>query len=220
MWYAVNYFARPNVPNTARKTTRGATGSAKCAVRRCTGQNIGSAKIASWRQKKMKQWKEVKGYEGLYLVSDSGDVVSVTRGLKIPQVNEDGYLRVQLCKGGVQKNYYVHRLVAEAFIENPQGLPIINHRDENKMNNVVDNLEWCTNLYNNTYGTRMERVANARKDKRTVAILQFDIDGKFVRRWDGVYLACRELGVCKASVHRCIRGKQNTAGGFRWVRAV
>ena len=167
----------------------------------------------------MKQWKEIKGYEGLYLVSNYGDVVNVNRGLKIPQVNEDGYLRVQLSKGGVQKNHYVHRLVAETFIENPLALPCVNHKDENKANNFVENLEWCTILYNNTYGTRMEKVANARKDKRTVAVLQFDIDGKFVRRWEGVYLACQELGVCKASVHRCIHGKQNTAGGFRWVMA-
>ncbi len=168
----------------------------------------------------MKQWKEIKGYEGVYLISDTGDVVGINHGRKIPCVNEDGYLRVQLCKDGEAKNRYVHRLVAEAFIDNPLNLPCVNHKDENKANNAVENLEWCTSLYNNTYGTRMEKIANARSGKRTVAILQFDNEGNFVRRWDGVYLACRELGVCKASVHRCIRGKQNTAGGFRWVKEV
>lgn len=103
-------------------------------------------------------WKEIKGYEGLYSVSNTGRVKSLRRN-KIMALKKtvDGYLRVGLRKKG-QKWYSVHRLVAIAFIENPNGCPQINHKDECKTNNNVDNLEWCTAKYNSNYGTHIERM--------------------------------------------------------------
>ena len=116
-------------------------------------------------------WRDVKGYEGLYLVSNYGKVKSVDRyviarkGVKKPckgQLlavfhNKKGYPTVYLSKEGVTKKRYIHRIVAEAFIPNEDNLPQINHKDEVKTNNNVENLEWCSARYNSLYGTRIER---------------------------------------------------------------
>lgn len=114
-------------------------------------------------------WKDIEGYEGLYQVSNLGKVKSLNYNktakselLKLRK-NTNGYTRVVLYKNRKAKDYQVHRLVAEAFIPNPNNYPIINHKDENKTNNRVDNLEWCTYLYNNTYGTTIERAVEKRK---------------------------------------------------------
>ena len=114
-------------------------------------------------------WKDVKDYEGLYQVSDRGNVRSVDRINHIgsrysgrilkPRYDKDGYLRVSLCKNGIKKIKLIHRLVLEAFVENPSNLPEVNHLDEVKDNNNVKNLEWCDSRYNVNYGTRTERVS-------------------------------------------------------------
>lgn len=114
----------------------------------------------------MEIWKDIKDYEGLYQVSNLGRVKSLYRidssnhkvYEKILKTRErHSYIAVDLHKEGKAKTFSVHRLVAMAFISNPDNKPQINHKDENKENNCVDNLEWCTVLYNNTYGTRMDR---------------------------------------------------------------
>ena len=112
------------------------------------------------------QWKPVEGFEGLYAVSNLGRVKSLgndkSRKEKILKPHKvNGYLRVTLCKDWKRKFFLVHRLVAEAFLPNPEGLEQVNHIDENKTNNVVSNLEFCDCKYNNNYGTRNKRVASA-----------------------------------------------------------
>ena len=118
-------------------------------------------------------WKPIKNYEGLYEVSNLGRIKGVTRyvkgkvGYRIQkekirkcEVSSNGYLHVLLCKNGKYTTHNVHRLVAGAFIPNPDNLPEINHKDENKENNCVDNLEWCTRKYNMNYGTTQSRIHN------------------------------------------------------------
>ena len=119
-------------------------------------------------------WRDIKGYEGLYQVSNLGRVKSLERYVKgiyglrkvqqkimsIARIRTNGYMQVHLTKNGIAKKYQVHRLVAEAFIPNPNNLPIVNHKDENKINNCVWNLEWCTYSYNLTYGNRLLKVKN------------------------------------------------------------
>lgn len=103
-------------------------------------------------------WKDVPGYEGIYIVSSFGRIRNLVSGkfIKSSQKN-DGYCRVCLSKNGCGKCINIHRLVAQVFIPNPDNLPQVNHRDEDKTNNVADNLEWCDAKYNINYGTSQQR---------------------------------------------------------------
>ena len=120
----------------------------------------------------MEEWKDIEGYEGIYQVSNLGRVKSLRDNFHRPRekilnpVNDKlGYNIVCLHKDGKHKNYKIHRLVAIHFIENPNNYPQVNHKDENKTNNTVDNLEWCTSEYNNNYGTRNKKAQKSLKEK-------------------------------------------------------
>ncbi len=118
-------------------------------------------------------WKAVSGFEGFYEVSNKGNVRSLDRTVTrkdgvvvsfkgkrlLPRLNQDGYLQIQISKGDKIKTIRVHRLVADTFLPNPSSMPEVNHKDEDKTNNAVTNLEWCSHKYNSRYGTRGERIA-------------------------------------------------------------
>lgn len=159
-------------------------------------------------------WKDIKDYEGLYEVSNLGRVRSLNynktgeiRLLKV-QKHSDGYLQVGLRKDGKQKLYTVHRLVCEAFIPNPDGLPCVNHIDEDKTNNHVWNLEWCTVKYNTNYGTGIER--------RSKRVYQYTLDGSFIRSYYTTREAARQTGIHHTRISAVALGKQNSAGGYIW----
>ena len=102
-------------------------------------------------------WKDIEGFEGRYQVSDEGEIISLRKGLKMHQKdNGRGYMQVILYKDGQYYHKYTHRLVAEAFIPNPNNYPCINHKDEDRKNNKAENLEWCTYQYNINYGNRLK----------------------------------------------------------------
>lgn len=159
-------------------------------------------------------WKDIKGYEGLYQVSNLGRVRSLNynktktvRTLKLTS-NAKGYLQLILHKNGKISSRKVHRLVAEAFIPNPEELPQVNHKDENKTNNCVDNLEWCTNYYNAWYGTKIDKM----RKKRSKPILCVET---------GVIYPCimeieRQLGIPNTNITACCKGRRKTAGGYHW----
>jgi hypothetical protein len=131
----------------------------------------------------MERWKDIKGFEGLYQISDKGNVKRIEHKansswggiriypekLKVQGYDKDGYRTVMLYKGRYKKLCKVHRLVAEAFIENPDSLPQINHKDEDKQNNTVSNLEWCDCKYNNNYGTKNKRASKKRMGHKCYA---------------------------------------------------
>ena len=161
-------------------------------------------------------WKDIKDYEGLYQVSNWGRVKSIKFGkeriLKQHINIKGGYYYVCLLKNGKHKNYYVHRLVAEAFIPNSYNLPQVNHRDENKLNNNVDNLEWCTNEYNHNYGTINERISQS----QSKPVLQYDLNGNLIKEWKSVN-ECGRNGFNQGDICKCCNGKRKTAKGFIWV---
>ena len=117
----------------------------------------------------MEQWKEIEGYEGLYWVSDQGRVKN-REGKILKSQNKDDYLRITLSKNNIKRKYFIHRVVALAFIptSDPEKTQV-NHKDENKFNNRVDNLEWCTAKYNSNYGTRPEKIS-INKSKKVLCI--------------------------------------------------
>jgi hypothetical protein len=125
-------------------------------------------------------WKEIKDYEGLYQISNLGRVKSLEKKVGFRKRKEkilkqhfdkDGYVKVYLCKNSKVKFLSVHRLIAQAFIPNPDELPQINHKDENKANNKIENLEWCTCKYNINYGTRTKRQKETIKNERSNKIV-------------------------------------------------
>lgn len=110
----------------------------------------------------IEEWRPVVGYEGLYEVSNTGQVINIKTGHILKQhKDKDGYWVLSL-KRDKYKTYFTHRLIAQAFIPNPDNLPMVNHKDEDKSNNRVTNLEWCNAKYNSTYGTARERAAKTR----------------------------------------------------------
>lgn len=154
----------------------------------------------------MEEWKDVVGYEELYQVNNSGKVRSHYKGeWKIISdcSTKYGYKVVLLYKDGVRKSARVHRLVAEAFIPNPNNYPYINHKDENPANNCVENLEWCTAKYNINYGTCQQRKAS----KLQIPILMFDIDGNLLETFNSITDAETELRYNHECISRCCSGK-------------
>lgn len=162
-------------------------------------------------------WKDIEGYEGLYQVSNLGNVkslnyqgVSREKILK-PFINSDGYKRVMLYKNKTIKRLSVHRLVAQAFIENPNNYSCVNHKDENNQNNVVSNLEWCTYKYNNNFGTRNARIVKALSKQ----VYQYSKDGELIAVWESTNEAGRN-GYNQGSVVSCCNGKLKTHKGYIW----
>lgn len=174
-------------------------------------------------------WKPVMGYEGYYECSNLGRVRSVDRyvnnrhknglqfkrGQILKTASQRGYRILILSKEGKQVCKKVHRLVAESFIPNPDNLPFVNHKDENKTNNCVDNLEWCTVKYNSNYGTATEkRLNNAKKHSKPV--LQFDLNGNFIKEWSSINLIEKELGYFSALIIGCCKQKYKQGYGYIW----
>ena len=164
----------------------------------------------------MEVWKDVVGYEGLYQVSNLGRVKSLPRNgthtnkEKEMTVRADpkGYMRLCLCKDGKGKNVKVHRLVAEAFIPNPANLPQVNHKDEDKRNNCVWNLEWCDNRYNCVYNNRMKKIAQ--KVSRRVRCLETDIV------YESVADAARKTGLTYSNIVYVCQGKFKQIKGYHF----
>ena len=172
-------------------------------------------------------WQDIAGYEGLYKVSNLGRVKSLNyrRTGKEHLLNKTlskGYWRVLLSKNCISKKFSVHRLVSQAFIENPENLPQVNHIDENKLNNRVENLEWCSAEYNNKYGTRNERVLETKKLRKCknaeIPVLQFTKDGKFVNEYSSIIEAKRITGIQQGHICYCCKNIKgyNSAGGYIW----
>lgn len=179
-------------------------------------------------------WRPIEGFGGAYEVSNIGRVRNINGKIRIPQEARGGYLRVSLSFKGKTYQRCVHRLVADAFMSNPNNLPQINHKDENKKNNVVENLEWCTAKYNSNYGTGISRRAAKRINhpKLSYPVGQYDKEGNLIATYPSISEAVRVTGISKVSIRlcaecRCRKKKRRdgtiyekrppkTAGGYKW----
>jgi hypothetical protein len=161
----------------------------------------------------MEIWKDIPDYEGLYQASNLGRIKSLERIAKNnhkikekilkPQNNKNGYLSVNLYKNNKMKRKLIHRLVALTFIKNVNNYLYINHKDKNKNNNCLKNLEWCTQSYNVIY-------SKGRK------INQYDKNNNFIKTWDSIADVKRILNIDNSLIVRCCKGIKKSAGGFKW----
>lgn len=168
----------------------------------------------------MECWKDIKGYEGLYMVSTNGRVRRMPGGrvkaLKIlsPRHNRDGYIEYKLSKNGEKKVYSAHRLVAIAFIPNPLSLPEVNHIDKNRTNNTVSNLEWCTSSYNKEYIWK-DRVSIYRR-RDVCEVIQYDLRGNILNSYRNTREASNCTDIIRERIILCTEGKIPQAGGYIW----
>lgn len=180
------------------------------------------------RKKRIKQelWRDIAGYEGIYQVSNQGRIKSLDRfidivwqgkivrkplkgKIKTPNVQNNGYYIVWLCDSeSNRKALLVHRLVASAFIENPNQFKDVNHKDGNKLNNGVSNLEWCTRSENIKHSYR---VLNHRKNSKAIRCIETD------KRYESAADASRVTGINCGGIKHALRGISKTAGGYTWV---
>lgn len=159
-------------------------------------------------------WKKINDFDR-YSVSDSGEIRNDETGYIIhPQEDKDGYLMANLHNGKQRRYVGIHRLVAEAFIDNPNNYPQVNHKDENPLNNCVDNLEWCTPKYNSNYGTHNLKISRALGKK----VYQYE-NGELVGIWQSTQLAGKVFNISASNISDCARGVKRSAGGFTWKYA-
>lgn len=167
--------------------------------------------------KQAEEWRPIPGYEGMYEVSNYGRVKSYKQQKEriLSPCNRRGYYYVELCKDGKEKRYHVHRLVTTAFIPNPNNLPEVNHKDEDKGNNHVTNLEWCDRSYNIVYGTRTQRMV----EKLSIPVVALDKNGNLVSEFESIREASRVTGIAPINICRCCKHKDGykSRGGFIWI---
>lgn len=177
-------------------------------------------------------WKDIKGYEGLYQVSSLGEVQRLAgkgspngRLLKIGYNNNGGYGIVRLSKGGASRNHYVHRLVAEAFLEPQSGKTDVNHIDLDKHNNTYLNLEWATRKENIRHAHQSGAYGNYEHARRNIAlaqqakskmVAQYTLDGALVAQYKSTREAARITGLHQTSISSACLGKLKTTGGYAW----
>lgn len=191
-------------------------------------------------------WRDIPGWEGFYQASNRGRFKSFDRnirqngfnvfylgkwkgGIMKTQKNRCGYLIVSFSNGIERKTLLAHRLIAKTFLPNPDNLPQVNHKDENKTNNYIhinpdgtvnpelSNLEWCTLKYNYAWGTRNERIGKTiTNGKTSKPVLQYTLDGEFVKEYPSQAEVERQTGFFQASISSCCRGKLKNAYGYLW----
>ena len=170
-------------------------------------------------------WKNIKGYEEKYKVSNKGRIKNIkTNNIISQNVSNCGYYRVGLYLNNKKENKEVHRIVAETFINNPENKKEVNHIDGDKSNNNMDNLEWVTHKENIKHAWTnklFEHVREASKrygkdNPLAKGIIQYDLKGNKVKEYDSIMDAVRETNINKTSIGKCCNRRQNTAGGYIW----
>ena len=166
----------------------------------------------------MEEWKDIQGYEGLYQISNMGRVKSLNYRntgkegiMKLDKV-KGGYLQLYLYKDGKRKHYLVHRLVATAFCENPEGYNEVNHINEDKADCRADNLEWCSSSYNNSYNDKGKKIGK----KLSKPVIGINKVSGLILEFPSSREAERQTGIGNSNIIKCCKGKANSAGGYVW----
>lgn len=184
----------------------------------------------------LEEWRDIAGYEGKYQVSSLGRMKALNyqrTGMEVVLKtfkNDKGYMQITLAKDGKKKSWLIHRLVAKAFLPNPDSLPQVNHKNEVKTVNSVDNLEWCSAQYNTNYGTSKERRSKRQMNRadHSKRVIQSSLDGKLIKVWPSAKEAARQCGYDHPSICSCCRGgryrkgkweKKITYMGYKWQYA-
>lgn len=186
----------------------------------------------------MEEWKDINDYKGYYQVSNNGRIRSLNRTITdsrgfrykkkgkvmITHKGKNGYIYISLKKNNITKTFTIHRLAATHFIPNSLQLPEVNHIDENKANNNVGNLEWCTHDYNNSYGTKNIRamqnrdnsyIAIQNKKRLSKKVFQYDFNNNLLKIWPSTH-ECQRNGFLQGCVAACCRGKFKQHKGYQW----
>ena len=155
---------------------------------------------------------EIEGFEN-YEISNLGKVRNIKSGRMLkPHLNHNGYLKHHLYRHDKQKELFLHRIIAIAFIDNPGKKPQVNHIDENKLNNDLSNLEWCTAKENLIHGTRTKRAA----EKLSKKVIQLDLNDNVLNEFESMTQAEKKTGVLLKYISRCCNGRSKSAGGYKW----
>lgn len=195
----------------------------KDKIYKCCNGRIGSVGGYEWsyspfeESKEKEEWKDCLGYETLYQVNKKGDIRSCHNGkwhILSASISKRGYRHFLFHKDGKRKNVRGCRLVAEAYIPNPDNLPFVNHKDENPANDCVENLEWCTCEYNNNYGTARQRSSINHSKNRPVCM--FNVDGTFIREFYNINNAAKFVDGAHTCILRCCNNKGFCYKGYIW----
>lgn len=174
-------------------------------------------------------WKDIIGFENEYQISNLGNVKSLKFGkekILKQQLSNSGYLMVHLRNKTINKVFQVHRLVALHFIENPNNYRCVNHKDENRLNNAITNLEWCTDQYNTTYGsairkrvehTDFSKIGLTTRKKLAKPVIQLTLKGEFLKEWECLNDVHKELGYDRKNIGLCCKGIAKQAHGYKWM---
>lgn len=164
-------------------------------------------------------WKAIKGYAN-YQISNLGNVRKINKDYRCakykplkPKLEKNGYLRICLSKNSLKNYYNIHRLVAEAFIPNPNNFPIINHKDENRSNNNVNNLEWCTYKYNNNYGNIKVKMSNSALKRK---VQQYDKNMNLLNTYISIKEASIKTNSNRRYISQCCKNTTLTCNGYYW----
>lgn len=173
-------------------------------------------------------WKDIKDFEGSYQCSNFGRIRSLDRYIPhnygsvelkkgqiiIPRLNKNGYLQLGLYKNSKRKQRYVHRIIAESFIDNPYSYPTINHKDGNKLNNNVENLEWVTYSENNKHAyTRLGRTV-CKNYNGSIAVIVIDILQNITYRYNSIAQASQSIGLSCTQINRYIHSDKKWKGRY------
>ena len=167
-------------------------------------------------------WRPIKNYEGLYEISNLGKVKALNYNRENIEkelamgTGKGGYLYVTLYKNAKAKRKYIHRLVAETFIISNNHLPCVNHIDGCKQNNIETNLEWCDYKENIAHAYKLGLYKTGEKHPRNKKVLQYDMNGNFIKEWQGVSVLCKNKNYSQGTISMCCRGERKSAYGFIW----